>query len=285
MLFDAAKQCVATLAQIVRDGATEAGGSTIALPTAPPSVSIVICSIDDHKLERIVALYRSLFAGVPHEIISIRDARSLAEAYNRAVAASGADIVVLSHDDVDVLAPDFAARLLRHLGSVDVVGVVGSTHVAGPAVGWSGHPHLRGWITHHAAGDAAWSVDVLDPRPVAHDLVLLDGVFLAARRDVFARLPFDADLFDGFHLYDVDWSFRAARSGLRLAAAGDLELVHASRGGYDDAWQRYADRFVAKHALAPAPPAPSSFFGASLDSAVQARAFFAELALLSRGNA
>ena len=281
MLFDAAKQCIATVAQMIRTEAIETSCAMIALPARPPSVSIVICSIDDAKLGRVAPLYRTLFASVPHEIVAIRDARSLAEAYNRAVAASTADVVVLSHDDVDVRTPDFAARLLCHLDAADVIGIVGSTQMAGPAIGWAGHPHLRGWITHHAPGDAGWRVDVLDPRPVAERLVLLDGVFLAARRDVFAKLPFDSVTFDGFHLYDVDWTYRASRGGLRLTAAGDLELVHASRGAYHDAWQRYADRFCAKHALATSPPAESSFFGATLDNAAQVRLFFAELSRLS----
>jgi Tfp pilus assembly protein PilF len=285
MLFDAARQCIATVAQMARSGSVETVSATLALPAAPPSVSIVVCSIDETKLERVLTLYRRLFAAIPHEIIAIRDARSLAEAYNRAVATSGADVVVLSHDDVDVLAPDFAARLLSHLNTCDVVGIVGSTRMTGPAIGWSGHPHLRGWITHHAPGDVEWRVDVLHPRPVAEGLMSLDGVFLAARREVFAKLPFDAVTFDGFHLYDVDWTYRAASEGMRLTAVGDLELVHASRGTYHDAWQRYADRFSAKHALAPVPPTESAFFGATLENAAQARAFFAQLSLLSRASA
>ena len=74
-----------------------------------------------------MALYRKLLARVPHEIVTIRNARSLAEAYNWAVRNSVADVIVLSHDDVDVLADDFVARLFDHLRSFDALGVVGST--------------------------------------------------------------------------------------------------------------------------------------------------------------
>ncbi|MEP6998554.1 MAG: glycosyltransferase, partial [Betaproteobacteria bacterium] len=215
------------------------------------------------------------------EIVSIRNARSLAEAYNWAVKRSVADVVVLSHDDVDILAPDFAARLFERLRAFDVVGVAGSTRMDGPAMGWSGHPHLRGWITHRAQGRAAWQVDVLDPRPVAGDIALLDGVLLAGKCETFRAVSFDAATFDGFHLADVDWSYRAAQAGFKLGVAGDLLLVHASRGNYDATWQRYADRFRRKHAAGRSPPAESSFFGASLDGTEQVRAFFARLAELS----
>jgi len=294
MLFDAAGYCVATLAECVREGDRIAPQGPMAGNLEPVSVSVVICSIDDAKHDRAVALYRRLFgqmsghlsgqmngqmsaqsgAQVRHEIISIRNARSLAEAYNWAVRKSVADVIVLSHDDVDILADDFAARLFHHLRSFDVLGVVGSTRAEGPTVGWSGHPNLRGWITHRLPNDAQWQVDLLDHRAVAGDIKVLDGVMLAARREVLKAVPFDAGAFDGFHLGDIDWSLRAAQAGFRLGVAADLGLVHASRGKYDATWQRYADRFCVKHSLGTTPPAPSFFFGAKLDGPDQVRAFF-----------
>jgi tetratricopeptide (TPR) repeat protein len=284
MMFEAAKQCVATIADCVRHGEAWAAPVSIHDDPVRKAFTIVLCSIDDAKHDRVVALYRRLFAGIAHEIVSIRNARSLAEAYNDAIANSTGDIVVLSHDDIDVLATDFAARLSRQLRDFDAVGVVGSTRMGGPAVGWSGHPFLRGWITHHASADAAWSVDLLDPRGAADDIAILDGVLLAARREVFAAVPFDAETFDGFHLYDIDWSYRASRAGFRLGVASELLVVHASRGAYDAAWQRYADRFCAKYNAGSTPPATSSFFGSSLDSADQVRAFYALLTALSIGD-
>jgi Tfp pilus assembly protein PilF len=276
--FDAAKQCVATIADRVRRGETSSAPALDIANAARHPVTIVLCSIDAMKHDRAVALYRRLFSHVPHEIIAVRDARSLAEAYNSAVSRSVADVVLLSHDDIDVLALDFAARIFERLKDYDALGVIGSTRMDGPAVGWSGHPHLRGWITHHAPDDATWRVDVLDPRPVAGNIIVLDGVLIAARREVLTAVPFDAETFDGFHLYDIDWSYRAARAGFRLGVAGDLLLVHASRGQYGAAWQHYADRFSAKHVAVGTPPAPSSFFGATLDSPDDVRAFYALLA-------
>ncbi len=278
MLFDAAKQCVATIADRVRRGETSSAPALEVDNGTRHSVTIVLCSIDARKHDRAVALYRRLFSHVPHEIIAVRNARSLAETYNSAVARSVADVVLLSHDDVDVLALDFAARIFARLKDYDALGVVGSMRMNGPAIGWSGHPHLRGWITHHAPDDPTWRVDILDPRPVAGNIMVLDGVLLAARREVLTAVPFDAETFDGFHLYDIDWSYRAARAGFRLGVAGDLLLVHASRGQYGAAWQHYADRFCAKHVAVGTPPAPSSFFGATLDSPDHVRAFYALLA-------
>ena len=119
-------------------------------------------------------------------------------------------------------------------------------------------------------------------REVGGEIVILDGVLPAACGEVFTAVPFDAETFDGFHRYDIDCSYRASRAGIRLGVAGDLLVVHASRGADDAARQRYADCFCSEHKAGRTPPEPSSFFAASLESADQVRTFYALLAAFSR---
>jgi hypothetical protein len=271
LLDVAAKGTMAVLAGAVRAGRRWTAPAPLRLPATPPHVSVVVCSIDDAKARAIAALYARLLAGLPHDVLVLRDARSLAEAYNRGIARARGEVVILSHDDIDILAEDFAARLLAHLEAHDLVGVVGADCFTGPVPVWPGQPHVRGWITHHAQGSPDWRVNVLDPRPVGGGMQVLDGVFLAARRGAIAGLAFDAHTFDGFHGYDVDWSARAAAAGLGLAAAGDLRIVHASGGRYDATWQRYADRVCAKHGIAGNAAAPSPYYAVTLASAEEVR--------------
>ena len=282
MLFDAARQCVATIAEHVRTCDSPEVKTSHAAFSRAHSFTIVICSIDDRKCARVVALYRRLFADFPHELVVVRDARSLASAYNAATGNARGELVLLSHDDIDILEDDFAARIAWLLSNeLDVVGVIGSTRLDGPVIGWSGHPNLRGWITHHGGKESCWEVDLLDPQPVSRGVVALDGVLIGARRDVLRALPFDAATFDGFHLYDLDWSYRVSQAGFRMGVAGDLLVVHQSRGTYGDAWERYARRFCAKHGVGHERARMSSFFGATLDSAAHARAFFDVLRALA----
>jgi Tfp pilus assembly protein PilF len=124
MMFEAAAQCVAIVADCVRADEWLLPAVAPSESGSRPSFSVVVCSIDRVKRDHAVALYRRLFAGFAHEIDTVWCPRSLAEAYNAAVARSSADIVVLSHDDVDVLAPDFATRLVRGLAKFDALGVV-----------------------------------------------------------------------------------------------------------------------------------------------------------------
>jgi tetratricopeptide (TPR) repeat protein len=278
MMPAAMHECVGAAAAWARVDSGYRSASTLQMLPQVQSFSIIFCSIDDAKFAYTVGLYRRLFDDVPHELIPIRDARSLAEAYNRGIASSTGDIVLLSHDDVDILTSDFARRLQAHLSRFDVVGVMGAAEMSGPTWNWSRHPHLRGWITHHLARDADWRPFVVDPRPVAGDVVVLDGVLIAAHRKLFDKVKFDEETFDGFHLYDTDWSYRAAKAGFRMAAAGDLLVVHASGGRYDVVWEDYAHRFCDKHSLGEMSPPPPLHVGeASLRNADEVRAFFGRL--------
>jgi hypothetical protein len=64
----------------------------------------------------------------------------------------------MCHDDIDLVAPDAAERLARHLTAHDLVGVAGTTLVTGPAVFWSGHPHIHGWMAHRLPGEADYEL-------------------------------------------------------------------------------------------------------------------------------
>ncbi len=93
--------------------------------------------------------------------------------------------------------------------------------------------------------------------PVSEGIRLLDGAFIAVHRHVWEATRFDADRYDGFHFYDLDFTWRASGAGARLAVPADLLLFHASQGRYGEAWRRYARRFVEATGLDPlAPPRP-----------------------------
>ena len=220
-------------------------------PTEPMSrckISVIICSIHPAKLARVSANYAALLGGVAHEIISINDARSLCEGYNRGIAQAMGDVLVFSHDDIEILTPDFAERLLAHLTRYDLVGVVGTTRVVDATWGMAGWPHCHGQVVHRDPTLAACSVSLFRVAAgTVEDIQGLDGLFFAARRRVIDALRFDAATFDGFHLYDLDFSYSAFMAGFKLAVCNDIVIAHDSRGKFDEAYEKYALRFVAKH--------------------------------------
>ena len=217
-------------------------------PGAGRRISIIICSVDPQRFEAVRANYRALLGPVSHEIIGIHDASSLCEGYNRGAARASGEILVFSHDDIEIVTADFAARLLDHLGRYDLVGVAGTTRLIGGSWTYAGWPHLRGQVGSRIMKPGSLTVTVYGVQDhAAADVQVLDGVFLAVRREVYERIRFDEKTFDGWHLYDLDFSFSAHLAGFRLAVCHDLCLIHNSLGTYRADWQRYVDRFEAKH--------------------------------------
>lgn len=219
-------------------------------------MSIVICSIDESRYSAVCANYRQAFAGEPVEIIGIRDAKSMCEGYNRGIQQSHGDVVIFSHDDVEIIGTQSARRLRAHLQRYDLLGIAGTTRLVGPRWVEAGPPFLFGQVAQINSSGKGYDVAIWNATLPAHgEMQALDGVFLCARRNVVEQLQFDESTFGGFHLYDLDFSFRAYRAGFKLAVINDLPMIHASMGEFGDRWAEDAERFVRKHGSA-LPPKP-----------------------------
>lgn len=228
---------------------------------ARPFVTVVVCSIDAVKYERCIARYRALLGHAELELFGIHDARSLASAYNWAARRARGALIAFSHDDVEVLSPDFAAALERAAATLDVIGVAGTSRVVDAYWPRAGHPYLHGWVIKPGPGSGC-TVNVYGIEgPLTSGLQGLDGMFIAAKPEVLAQVPFDEVTFDGFHGYDLDFTFRAHRAAFRVGTSAELVLLHASSGGYDASWAAYNARFVAKHGASLAPPTGARSWG------------------------
>lgn len=219
-------------------------------PPPRDDLSIVICSIDDQRFAQVSANYTERMGAGPYEIIRINDAKSLAEGYNRGLARSRADIVIFSHDDIEILTPDFRQRLVAHLAQFDLIGVAGTSRLINARWNTAGQPWVHGQALQPARSGQGYVVDIYGEatRPVQPDIQALDGMFFAARRSAATALRFDAEKFDHFHLYDMDFTYRAHLARMRIGVANDILIYHASLGNFDDTWQRYAAVFQRKFA-------------------------------------
>lgn len=209
--------------------------------------SIIICSIDDQKFNAVAQMYGRFFPPEKLRIVRVVDAKSLADGYNRGLRAAIGEHVIFSHDDIEIISPDLAGRLQDHLSRFDIVGVAGTSLLGHPRWLQAGPPYLHGQVA-HPLPEGGYTVDIYGAsRRVFGGIQALDGLFMAMRRDVLAKLTFDDATFDGFHVYDVDFTFRAHLAGYKLAVACDIQVLHQSAGQYDKTWEIHARRFLQKH--------------------------------------
>jgi GT2 family glycosyltransferase len=219
-------------------------------------ISIIICSIDERKYSQVTASYSSALSGIDYEVIKIPDALSLAEGYNRGIRQSSGDILIFSHDDIEILSATFAEDLLQALERNDIVGVAGS-RLANGATWWSsGEEFAQGAVVMPLASrENSFGLNIFGGlgEAIIDEVQVLDGLFLAVKRSVTDKILFDETTFDGFHLYDLDFTLAAFQAGAKLAVVPNLSILHYSIGGYDNVWYDYAERFVEKYKLSSKP--------------------------------
>ncbi|MGN6367362.1 MAG: O-linked N-acetylglucosamine transferase family protein [Phycisphaerae bacterium] len=231
---------------------------------ATPDFSIIFAGRDPHRRAKTLTHLQSRFHSRPFEILYINDPPSLAAAYNAAIAQSRSQHILLMHDDAEILNEDAPERLLSHLKTYDLVGIAGTTRLVNGVWSHAGQPHIFGQVANPAAAPVkeGYTLCVFGGvSAIAGGMQALDGVFMAGRRETFEQIRFDEETFDGFHLYDTDFSFRAFRAGLKLAVANDIHLFHQSVGSYDAVWRHYHERFLQKFARElPAAPQKKIWF-------------------------
>jgi hypothetical protein len=218
-----------------------------------PPISFVSCSHLDARFQRFEQTLATTMRGRRFELIRIADAKTMSEGYARGLSLCQFEYVVLCHDDIEFVLPDFPERLHGALQNYDLVGIAGSKYLNNDSLWGAGHPYLSGQVYYPVQK----TVD--QPTPLAHAAVLsfdaatqnaqaLDGVLLAGRRSIFEQIGFDANQ-PGFHYYDVDFSYRAHLLGMRVAVCNDLGILHSSRGAIGEAWHQARQWFAYKHQL------------------------------------
>jgi GT2 family glycosyltransferase len=235
-------------------------------------ISFVVCSIDAQKFKKLSANFEQRVAR-DYEIVGIHDARSLCEGYNRGAARAKGETIVFCHDDIEILSPDFHPRLQRAMSHFDIAGVAGANRVIGGMWSFPGPPFLFGQIAHFRQQTGSLEVSIFcNGRRLFGGMHALDGLFMAVRRDVLQKVRFDEQTFDGFHHYDMDFTFAAHLAGLRLGVSCEIQLIHDSPGTPDQVWMKYAQLFNRKYLQQLYPMARRNFATASVRVATREEA-------------
>jgi GT2 family glycosyltransferase len=209
-------------------------------------LSIIICSVDNSRFQRVCQEYDRVLRGMPYEIIRIDDATGMSEGYNRGVRLAKYDQLLFSHDDIEILEDDFQPKLMTRLGKYDLIGIAGATRVCGPRWIDAGPPYIFGQVLHIM--NDSMVVDMYNnSHRVFSGMMVIDGVFMATHRRIVEKHPFDQTIFRSFHFYDVDFSLRLYMAGLNVAVCCDLGIIHNSGGSYNESWAAEAERFFTKH--------------------------------------
>ena len=205
-------------------------------------ISIIVCSRkSDVSLELKESISSTI--GLDFEFVVIDNSHnnySIFEAYNLGAKRATNPYLCFIHEDVSFSKSSFGWGVLLENKLLDkkvgVVGVAGSDIVTRTPAPWSSYRFgKRMNIFQGKKGDDGilkFEKRILNCDVIEEFLpgVLLDGVFLAMRKDIFPKISFDEKLF-GFHGYDFDISLQSYVSGYEnYVMYSDVLLTHYSLG-------------------------------------------------------
>ena len=195
-------------------------------------ISVIICSKHEKLSESLIRNIDNTI-GVPYEIVCINNSRkeySIFSAYNKGIAESKYPCLCFVHEDVNFQTKDWGKRIKTHLdnSNTGLIGVAGSNTVLNVPSSWSSSQEK--YINIIQSGKHSAHVRI----PIAHnddkqEVILLDGVFLCANRNLFSKIAFDEKL-KGFHGYDLDICLQSAFAGFQNYVVFDVLIEHYSKG-------------------------------------------------------
>ncbi len=201
-------------------------------------LSIIVCS-RTNTLSESFSSNVAKTVGVPFELICIDNSsnkHSISQAYNLGISKSKFQYLCFVHEDVFFNSNDWGVNLIKHLNvpKVGIVGLAGGDAALRVLYDYAAlHPSAN--ITHVDKKGKVADDYILAPDNYAkstRSVLLLDGVFLCGKREIFEKIKFDDTLSD-FHGYDYDISLQSIVAGFRNYVMYDISVDHYSRGNFN----------------------------------------------------
>ncbi|MBB4863420.1 putative O-linked N-acetylglucosamine transferase (SPINDLY family) [Pseudomonas nitritireducens] len=210
-------------------------------------LSVLVHCDSDAKFAEISQGLKAILPPQSFELLRGR-AVSRAVSYRQLLGQARSDLIVLLHEDVAILSPDFHRQAILAMERFDVVGPAGTRQLLSPL--WfevdEGAPSGALILP---SGGGVDELCVYSSERYSEDIEALEGGLIVARRSAFAAVELDEGAEDVVCLAEVEWSFRASQAGLRLAAVPGLGVARRVFDmPRDDQWRRYAMTLAEKHA-------------------------------------
>ena len=205
-------------------------------------ISVIICSVNDIFLQQL-KLNIAETIGVPFEIIAIENGtlkKSISAVYNQGAQRAAFDLLCFLHEDVRIHSKDWGKSLVDLLSdqNIGLVGVSGAVYKSKYPATWAScdKSFYRTHSIQQFIDQVAPVVTCINPEGNNYSrVVVIDGVFMATRKDIFQQFQFDANTFSGFHAYDLDYSLQVG-SRYAVVVSFDVLLEHFSPGGLNKQW-------------------------------------------------
>jgi hypothetical protein len=210
-------------------------------------ISLIICS-RNREISPQLAENIAQTIGLAYETIFIDNSQSvhsIFSAYNLGASKAKYEYLCFLHDDILIRTTGWGNYIVNLLEDkkTGVVGVAGSIYASSvPSPWWISNfadmsAFLRCHYIHHTGKGKETNILPADTGQTRQlfEVVLLDGVWLCCRRNIWEELRFDEG-YGGFHFYDLDFSMGVFAKGYHNYVTHRVLVEHFSSGHTDGKW-------------------------------------------------
>ena len=197
-------------------------------------LSIIISSYQPHYYQ---ALEKNIAEtiGIPYEVIKVDNPGKIGicEAYNHGAQKAQYDYLLFLYEDVLFETQNWGLILTQLLSkkSIGCVGLAGGDYVSTYPLPWWQNKERRFFHLNQISTNEEKKINRLTEHK---NVIFLDGVFIACRRNIFLETRF-SDYLQGFHGYDMDFSWRASQTHQNIVSH-EITLTHFSAGHPNIEW-------------------------------------------------
>ena len=176
-------------------------------------ICFIICTNDDRKLQECL-LYIELLTipdGYEIEVITIKDAGSMAKGYNEAMNSSDARYKVYLHQDVFITETSFMEKIIhifKQDKNIGLIGMVGARKLSKDGILY--HEERCGAV--RGINENNRGMEILEIKEGVQEVEAVEGFLMIACQDI----PWREDVFDGWEFGDTSWCLEFARAGYKI---------------------------------------------------------------------
>lgn len=199
-------------------------------------ISIIVCSINAEMLkkfkENIAATINSVY-----EVIAFDNSilnKSICAIYNLGTNAAKYDIIAFCHEDIifDTHNWDAEVEILLKDKVIGLIGISGAIYKSKYPTSWNSIPSQ--YYRSNLIEVGGKKMDSILDFGTYSRVAVLDGCFIAGRKELFKKYKWNEKNLDGFHMYDIDISLQVGKSYINVVS-NNILIKHLSVGnmGYD----------------------------------------------------
>jgi len=207
-------------------------------------LTFICCSLNDQLAFMLRKNIAQTIGNIEWEwcyIDNLRNNKGICQVYNQAAANANGDILCFVHEDVFFKTSGWGENLelaFKETEKPGIIGIAGSRLIISPQAGWYNftNPDLNRYNVIQNYQNGTKKKLYINPEKEKNSKVLLvDGVLMCMKKETWAEFPFNEQLLDGFHFYDIDISMRVSLKYNNYVTYA-FEIEHLSEGSINNNW-------------------------------------------------